>query len=151
MENWRPPVFNTPEELQVKVNEYFDKWYRKKKINLNWEEKEVPAITTTDLALYLGFESRQSIYDYAKREKYSYIIKRALFFIEREYEEKLLFSQNTSWAIFALKNMWWKDQTAIENMNTNIDVTTTLTDNQKKLIANRILNDSSDTINETNS
>ena len=114
MENWRPPVFNTPEELQVKVNEYFEKWYRKKKINLNWEEIEVPDITTTDLALYLGFESRQSIYDYAKREKYSYIIKRALFFIEREYEEKLLFSQNTSWAIFALKNMWWKDQTMVD-------------------------------------
>lgn len=136
---WRPPVFATPEELQKKVDEYFKKWYRKKKIQTSNWEIEIPAITTTDLALYLGFESRQSIYDYTKKTKFSYIIKRALFFIEREYEERLLFSQNTSGAIFALKNMWWKDQTAVENMNTNIDVTTTLTDTQKKLIAKRIL------------
>lgn len=112
----RPPLFKTEEELQNKVDEYFEKWYRKKKVTTSsWVEIEVPAITTTDLALYLGFESRQSIYDYANNKKFSYIIKRALFFIEREYEEKLLFSQNTSGAIFALKNMWWKDKSEVDN------------------------------------
>lgn len=136
----RPPVFTNAEELENKITEYFEKWYRKKKINI-WAENEfeIAAITTSDLALYLGFESRQSIYDYAKKDEYSYIIKKALFYIEREYEEKLLYSTNCTWAIFALKNMWWKDKTEVENKNTNVDITETLTDNQKKLIAKRIL------------
>lgn len=146
----RPPLFKNEEELQKKVDEYFEEWYRKKKVTTPmWIEVEIPAITTTDLALYLGFESRQSIYDYANREEFSYIIKRALFFIEREYEEKLLFSQNTSGAIFALKNMWWKDKTEVDNKNVNVDVSETLTDNQKKLIAKRILNEWNDATNET--
>ena len=128
---WRPALFTSAEELQNKVDEYFEKWYRKKKVTTSsWTEIEVPAITTTDLALYLGFESRQSIYDYSNKEEFSYIIKRALFFIEREYEEKLLFSQNTSWAIFALKNMWWKDKSEVD---TNISWELKTTSSVEKL------------------
>lgn len=56
----RPAKFKTPEELQIKVNEYFDTF---------------PASPTlAGLALYLGFESWQSINDYAKRDKFSYVI-----------------------------------------------------------------------------
>ena len=30
---WIPALFESAEELQNKVDEYFEKWYRKKKVN----------------------------------------------------------------------------------------------------------------------
>lgn len=49
-------------------------------------------------------------------------------------------------------NFDWREKSEIDNTNKNVDLNDTLTDEQKRLIANRILNDKwSDTINETNS
>lgn len=111
---WRPSEYKTPEELQIKVDEYFNSGFRKKKMySSEWKEYEVPAITMTDLAIFLWFASRQSIYDYSERWQFSYIIKRAQLFIEREYEERLS-GNSPTWAIFALKNMGWKDKSEIE-------------------------------------
>ena len=108
---WKPAFFKNPKELLNKVNEYFNWWYNKKMaITPLWVQIEIPQITVTDLAIFLWFESRQSFYDYEKHEKFAYIIKRARLFIEREYEERLT-SQSPTGAIFALKNMWWKDKT----------------------------------------
>lgn len=119
LKEWRPAKYLTPEELQKKVDEYFVSWYRKKKMyNSDGREYEVPAITITDLAIFLWFESRQSIYDYAERWDFSYIIKRAQLFVEREYEERLAGNSPTG-AIFALKNMWWKDKSEVD---TNLNV-----------------------------
>lgn len=120
---WRPPKFSTPEDLENKIDEYFWVWKyqeekpkcRHKKMHTAlWQEFEIPAPTTTDLALFLWFASRQSLYDYIKNQEYSYIIKRALLFIEREYEERLTWASPT-WSIFALKNMGWKDTQEIDN------------------------------------
>ena len=68
--------------------------------------------TITGLALALGFESRQSIYDYEKREDFSYIIKRAKLYVENGYEKGLK-TQYSSGSIFALKNMGWTDKQEI--------------------------------------
>lgn len=119
---WRPPRFSTPEDLENKINEYFGIWEwnpkpkcrHKKSYTALWVEIEIPSPTTTDLAIYLWFASRQSLYDYIKNKEFSYIIKKALLFIEREYEERLNFNSPT-WAIFALKNMGWKDTQDINN------------------------------------
>ena len=63
----------------------------------------------------MGFEDRQSIYDYIKRnDEFSCIIKRAKLFIENEYEVALRYN-NVTGAIFALKNMGWKDRQEIDN------------------------------------
>ena len=111
---WHPPIYKTPLELEVKVDKYFESWHNKKEVITSaWVKIQVPYKTITDLAIYLWFESRQSFYDYEKRGKFSYIIKRARLFIEREYEEKLHLQSPTG-AIFALKNMWWKDRTEVE-------------------------------------
>lgn len=91
----RPALFNSPEELEEKIGEYFD---------------TVSKITICGLAYFLGFESRQSFYDYEKRPEFSYIIKRARLKIEGTYEE-MLFEGKPTGAIFALKNMGWKDKT----------------------------------------
>ncbi len=61
-----------------------------------------------------GFETRQSFYDYEKRDGFSYIIKRARLFIEKEYEENLSIG-NTTGAIFALKNMGWFDKQELQH------------------------------------
>lgn len=95
----RPPFFDSPEELQKAIQEYITTTGIKS--------------TITGLAYHLGFESRQSFYDYEEREEYSYIIKRARLFIESCYEEKLS-GNNCTGPLFALKNMGWKDKQEIE-------------------------------------
>ena len=91
--NGKPPVYDDPAKLIKKIKEYF--------------ETQKPW-TITGLSLYCGFASRQSFYDYENKEDFAYIIKRARTVIENVYEEQLQ-KQNSSGAIFALKNMDWKD------------------------------------------
>jgi len=100
----RPPLFETDEQLSAKVEQYFH--------DLQKEGYVRPA-TITGLALYLGFESRQSFYDYEDKDGFSYTIKRARLRIENEYEEKLS-GNNCTGSIFALKNLGWKDKTETE-------------------------------------
>jgi len=113
MEQGRPPIFDTNEELQSKIEEYFEKGLKKRTVLIgkapNQQAIEIEVPTITGLALYLGFESRQSFYDYEKREGFSYTIKRARTIIEQEYEEQLQHGSTTG-AIFALKNMGWTDK-----------------------------------------
>lgn len=112
----RPPFFNKPEELEEKIQAYFE--YIKGEtldgkmagpIVLRPPEPQ----TITGLALFLGFESRQSFYDYEKNDEYSYIIKRARLQIEVGYEVRL-HGTNPTGAIFALKNMGWTDKQEID-------------------------------------
>jgi hypothetical protein len=120
----RPPYYKTSEELQEKINEYFNGGLKKRTIIVgkgeNKEAIEVPVPTISGLAYFLGFESRKSFYDYESREGFLYTIKRARLFIEQEYEEQLQVG-NTTGAIFALKNMGWIDKQEIESTNTNIN------------------------------
>lgn len=125
----RPPVYETPEQLQARVEEYFTwiqgeshieekSWTDKKTGEVEVEDVEVwdrhpERPTITGLALFLGFDSKQSLYDYKKKSEFSYPIKRGLTIIEQEYEFAL-FNQSSSGAIFALKNMDWKDKTEQE-------------------------------------
>lgn len=95
----RPPKFDNADDLQKKVDEYFV-WAKEQNNGLK---------TITGLALFLGFESRQSIYDYEKDGTFSYIIKNARLRVEEGYEERLHGAMPTG-AIFALKNMGWKDK-----------------------------------------
>ncbi len=96
----RPAEYETPEAMQEAITDYIQTNHGK--------------LTITGLAYHLGFESRQSFYDYEKRELFSYTVKRARMFIENEYE-KLLQSGNVTGAIFALKNFGWSDKQEIEH------------------------------------
>lgn len=96
----RPPIFNSPEELEVQIDKYFNSVDSKP--------------TITGLALYLGFSTKQSIYDYEKHEEYSYLIKRARLRVENGYE-KQLYEGAGSGPIFALKNMGWTDKTEVDS------------------------------------
>lgn len=108
----KPPIFKDEAQLKRKINQYFNDHLPSEKTDEETGEKYIvnpSPLTITGLALYLGFESRQSFYDYEKKEEYSYIIKRARLAIESCYEEGLHYKTPTG-SIFALKNMGWFDR-----------------------------------------
>jgi hypothetical protein len=95
-----PPFFETAESLQQAIDAYLT-------------DTDILVKTITGLCYKLGFESRQSFYDYEKKPQFSYTIKRARLFIESQYEERL-FSNSNAGAIFGLKNFGWTDKQEIE-------------------------------------
>ena len=95
----RPAHYATPNELRECIISY-EQWCTE-----NGEKK-----TVTGLCLYLGFSSRSSLDDYEKRsDEFSYVVKRARLLIENSYELSA-----TTFDMFALKNMGWKDKTEVD-------------------------------------
>ena len=110
-----PPLYETAEDLQKAINDYFNTSCDKKTLyTKEGIPYEVEAPTISGLCYFLGYASRQSFYDLEKHERYSYTIKKARLFIEKIYEQELRFG-NTTGAIFALKNMGWMDKSAIDH------------------------------------
>jgi hypothetical protein len=118
----RPATFEKKEELEEAIQDYFTNGVTIRKVVVgkvpNQQVVEIPVPTITGLCYHIGFESRQSFYDYEKYPEFSYTVKRARLFIEKEYEEQLSVG-NTVGAIFALKNMGWKDKQEIETSGTS--------------------------------
>ena len=112
----RPPTFDNPQDLQDKIDDYFENNKRIRKVLVKTKTGhcfvEMPVFTITGLVLHCGFESRQSFYAYEKKENFSYTIKTARTRIEQEYED-ILQTIGGSAAIFALKNFGWIDRSAI--------------------------------------
>lgn len=104
----QPPKYKSVKELQSAIDDYFNNPPTVDMVVGGVLEK-IPTITITGLALHLGFESRQSFYDYKKIGRYSYTMKRARMRIENAYEQKLHFN-NVTGPIFALKNLGWTDK-----------------------------------------
>ena len=98
----RPPKYKTAEELQKKVDEYFDQ--------LN----ESKSVTITGLILYCGFCSRQSFYDLQEKEEFTYTVKKARLRVTNHYES-LLQGNSVAGPIFALKNLGWSDRQEIDH------------------------------------
>lgn len=121
----RPPKYETPEEMQQKIDEYFEKGVRTREILIGQgaakKKVNMPVPTISGLVYHLGFSSRTSFYDYQTNKDFAYIVKRAALFIEMQYEE-LLQQGNVTGAIFALKNMGWRDQPKDDTPNANITV-----------------------------
>jgi hypothetical protein len=119
----RPRFIETPQAFVDKTIEYFE-WIKGeikteasvtadgKLVEAEYTRRPEPA-TLTGLALFLGFDSRQSFYDYAKKEAFSYVVKRARMVVEYEYEKKLT-TQHPGGPTFALKNMGWADVTQLQ-------------------------------------
>ena len=95
----RPAHYTEAGQLEAAIQEYFA-----------FDGKK----TITGLAYHLGFESRQSLYDYEQKGDFSYIIKRSRLKVEMMYEENLT-ENNCTGSIFALKNMGWKDNARHEH------------------------------------
>lgn len=124
-----PRTFSDPKDLEAKILEYYEwckgEFIRNDKGEITETIRFPENVTITGLALYVGFESRQSFYDYEKYAEYSYIIKRARLKVENEYEKRLSHNSPTG-AIFALKNMGWADKQEIDQKTEHsgsIDIT----------------------------
>lgn len=100
----RPLKYKTVQELEAAIDDYFERRHG----------VAVPP-TVAGLALWLGFEDRQSIYDYKDRPAFSCTIKKAIMRIEEFAETQLLSGEGSSTgAIFWLKNHGWKDKTEVD-------------------------------------
>ena len=97
----RPPQFKNADEMWDKAQEYFN---------------SVSKPTITRLCLHLGFESRQSFYDYQSIPQFSYIVKKLRTMIEAEYEDLVTDREHaTAGVIFALKNLGWSDKQEVDH------------------------------------
>jgi hypothetical protein len=84
----RPSKYSSPDEMQAAIDAYF-------------EDADAP--TMAGLALELGFQDRRSLSDYAEKDNFLPVIKRARTKLE-EFHEKNLLSRNPTGSIFWLKN-----------------------------------------------
>lgn len=106
-------LFKTPDEMQRAVDAYFNGGANKRQVVTLNGVLEVPALTMSGLAYFLGFHERKSLYAYDDYDEFSPILKKARLRIEMNYEESLADGKPTG-AIFALKNMGWEDRTKSE-------------------------------------
>lgn len=102
MAGGRPRIYESVEEIEEVIESYIIECKTK---------KEKPTITGA--TLYLGFCDKTTLYDYRDREGFSHSVKRLLLFVENGYEVSLQ-GNNVTGAIFALKNMGWKDKTEMD-------------------------------------
>lgn len=122
----RPAAYKTAKQLAEKINNYFNYIQGDFKEVEDAETQEVRKVYTrypespaiTSLAFWLGFESRQSFYDYEKKKGFTYTVKKARLAIESFYEQNLM-GKNVTGAIFALKNFGWADKQEVLNTNVN--------------------------------
>jgi len=104
-EGGRPAFYTDPDKLQLVCDNYFK----------DCKTDKEPT-TITGLALALGFSTRKSLLDYSEKVEFVNIIKKAKLKVECEYEKRLSGNSPTG-AIFALKNMEWKDSQQFDHLN----------------------------------
>lgn len=130
----RPPLYETPEELEVLIEEYFssceEEMWRKEEDeegNITWKpvldrqgniKKMVTRpMTLSGLAVALGVD-RKTILNYSKKDAFFHTIKRARAKIENYAEEQLFdkTSKNVAGIIFNLKNNHdWQEKTEVKH------------------------------------
>lgn len=71
-------------------------------------------VTLHGMMIACGIYSRSTFDEYERRPEFSAHVKRAKFYVAHAYEEKLSYDKPTG-AIFALKNMGWKDTVSNEH------------------------------------
>lgn len=101
----RPLKFKTPEELQQKIDNYFESV---KEPRLIGEQLYFEPITITGLALALD-TSRETLCNYEERDEFFDAIKRAKLRCENYAEKQLYMGKSAAGPIFSLKNFGWKD------------------------------------------
>jgi hypothetical protein len=116
----QPMAYQTVEELEEKVNSFFDSDDAYLINYKDGQEERVYAPTMSGLALHLGVD-RKTIVNYSNKEEYFLTIKKARARIEAHLEKKL-FGNNVTGLIFNLKNNFdWKDKSEVAQ--TNVEMT----------------------------
>jgi len=112
---WRPLKFKSVEELQNKIDEYFDSCF----IYEEWNKKKIKPFTITWLANFLDVDRKTLINYEDKSDNFFHTIKRAKSKVEEDIELwALMNTLNPTSAIFNLKNNFdWKDKSEVDNNN----------------------------------
>lgn len=127
----RPLKYQTPEEMQKAVNEYFNSCYAEKWVknkdgtwtqvldhNGNPVMEMIHHPTITGLSLALGFHSRHPLLDYGQRDEFAGVVARAKLRVENGYEQGTVDGNiNPPAGIFGLKQFDWRDQQTIQMSN----------------------------------
>jgi hypothetical protein len=137
----RPRKYPKLEDMQKKINEYFNYCDSKKEVIATDNSTKVIAkpYTVTGLCLFLDI-TRDTLLEYEKLEGFSDTIKKAKNKIENYVEENSLVGKlNPTVSIFNLKNNFgWKDRTEVEshnrNENLNQDITNLSPEERRKRI-----------------
>ena len=122
----RPPFYNTAEEIQEKIDAYFEEC--KGEILFDSDGNPmvdkygnvirvgVRPLTITGLALALGFNSRQALLNYQAKDEFHDTIMRAKAKVERYAEERLFDKDGANGAKFSLANNFdgWREKKEIE-------------------------------------
>ena len=120
MAGGRPLAFETVEDLEDAVNNYFDNDANV----LDPDGKEIFLPTMSGLALSLGV-SRQTVVNYSNKEEFFDTINKARGKIEN-FIERRLYGNNVTGCIFNLKNNFgWKDKTEVDNTSSDGSMTPT--------------------------
>lgn len=138
-----PPKYNTCEEMQVKIDEYFESCAGElvygiddkpicNKYGIPIRVGERP-LTVTGLALALGFTSRQALLNYQAKKDFVDTITRAKSRIEQYAEERLFDKDGANGAKFSLANNFdgWKEKQHIEaEVDTDLNINIELSDDE---------------------
>lgn len=110
----RPMAYNSVEELEAAIEEYFDS---EDAYITESEGKSVFSPTVSGLAFHLGITT-ETLRTYGENDKFSATVKRAKQRIEISLEKRL-YGQTVTGTIFNLKNNFgWKDKTEREHTGT---------------------------------
>ena len=121
----RPPKYNSKEEIQEKVDCYFEscegKVLKDDDGKVILDKYGQPIIvgsrppTMTGLALALGFNSRQSLLNYEAKKEFLDTITRAKAKVEQYTEERLFDRDGANGAKFSLTNNFkgWNEKTEV--------------------------------------
>lgn len=119
-----PPLYDNPEAMYNKIAEY-----------LTWEDdqkgKEQKGVYTIEgCALYLGFATRDSLYDYEKKSpEFSYIINKYRLFLAHWNAQKLYWGGTYMAAQFWLRNhAGYTDESTVNQKQTITQVTPQVVD-----------------------
>lgn len=140
----RPPFYKTAEEMQVVIEQYFEKCKGTFLIDDTTgkyfvDKNGMPVVinsrppTITGLALALGFASRQALLNYQEKDEFNDTITRAKTRVEQYAEERLFDKDGANGAKFSLSNNFkgWADKQKIEADVNSVSINIELVDDEE--------------------
>jgi hypothetical protein len=139
----RPPMYKTVEEIQEKIDKYFEECEGTVLENSSGEvvldKYGEPVIvgrkplTITGLALALGFNSRQALLNYQDKPEFNDTISRAKARVERYAEERLFDKDGSNGAKFSLANNFkgWTEKQQIQADVNSVSINIELVDDEE--------------------
>jgi len=113
----REPEYDDPKKMMQRIAEYLN-WEDQHKRPDSYSKMGKGVYTLSGCALFLGFASRQSMYDYEKRSpEFSYIINRFRLFMTHWNEQKLYWAGTMPGAKLWLTNFGGYSEEITQNQN----------------------------------